>query len=96
MPHLHDFSANLDGKSIFSKLDIHKAYQQILVAPDHIQKTAVITTFGLFEYTAITFGLRNARKSFQRGIFPALGNFDFIFAYIDDILISSPNPVEHK
>lgn len=95
VPYLQDFAANLYGKKIFSKLDLHKAYHQILVAPEDVPKTAVITSFGLFEFMVMTFGLRNAGQTFQRYIFGALGDLLFVFAYIDDIQIASENSEEH-
>ena len=96
VPHLHDFSTILRDKKVFSKLDLHMAYHQIPIAADDIPKTAVITPFGLFEYTVMTFGLRNAGQSFQRYIYRALGDLDFVFAYIDDILIASSTIEEHE
>lgn len=42
------------------------------------------------------FGLRNAGQSFQRYISRALGDLDFVFAYLDDILIASSSPEEHE
>lgn len=94
-PHLHDCTANLQGKSIFSSLDLHKAYNQIPMAPEDIEKTAVCTPFGLFEYGFMTFGLRNASQSFQRYINRALGDLEFAFVYTDDILVASSSPEEH-
>ena len=94
VPHLHDFSANLHGKTVFFKLDLSMAYQ-IPITPEDIPKAAVITPFGLYEYTVMTFGLRNAGQSFQRYIFRAVGDLDFVYAYIDDILIASANDEEH-
>ena len=44
----------------------------------------------------MTFGMRNAGQIFQRYIFQALGDLDFAFAYIDEILIASASVEEHK
>jgi hypothetical protein len=44
-----------------SKIDLRKGkgYFQIFMHPDDIQKTAIITPFGLFEFLHLPFGLRN-------------------------------------
>ncbi|UYV82642.1 hypothetical protein LAZ67_22000318 [Cordylochernes scorpioides] len=59
-------------------------------------KTAVITPFGLYEYNVINFGLKNAPSSFQRFIHEVLWGLDFVFPYLDDILIASASEVEHS
>ena len=41
VPHFHDFSVNLHGKLISSKLVLHMAYHKIPIAPENIPKTAV-------------------------------------------------------
>lgn len=96
VPHIHDFASCLAGKKIFSKIDLHMAYTQIPVAPEDIEKTAVITPFGLFEFCRMIFGLKNAGQTFQRYIFQTLGDLDFVFAYIDDVLIASVDVTEHE
>ncbi|KAL7306229.1 hypothetical protein TKK_0001666 [Trichogramma kaykai] len=93
---LLDFSVLLSGKSIFLTLDLKKVFNQIPVSPDDAPKTAVITPFGLFEYRVMTFGLRNAAQTFQRYVDAALRDLDFIFVYLNDILIASTSRREHE
>lgn len=96
IPHLHDFASGLQGAKVFSKIDLTKAYYQVPVAPDDIQKTAVTTPFGLFEFLKMPFGLCNAAQTFQRLMDEVLRGFPFVFAYIDDILIASEDTATHK
>ncbi|XP_070526498.1 uncharacterized protein [Cardiocondyla obscurior] len=64
LPHIHDFTNHLAGCKIFSKIDLVKAFYQIPVAKEDVCKTAVITPFGVFEFTRMPFGLSNAAQSF--------------------------------
>ncbi|CAH8494473.1 unnamed protein product [Dicrocoelium dendriticum] len=86
MPHIVDLTASLAGKRIFSKIDLIRAYNQIPVAEADIAKTAVTTSFGLFEFLRMPFGLKNAAPTFRRFIDQVCHGLNFDYAYLDDIL----------
>ena len=96
IPYLSDATNFLDGKTIFSKIDLIRGYHQIPVAPEDIPKTAVITPFGLFEWIRTPFGLRNAAQAFQRLMDRIGDGLDFVFIYLDDILVASADAAQHK
>ncbi|BHF73643.1 hypothetical protein SprV_0401672500 [Sparganum proliferum] len=96
VPHLQDFAGALFGKAVFSKIDLVRAFHQIPVAPEDIPKTADTTPLGLFEFIRMAFGLRNAAQTFQRFIDHVLRGLPFVYAYIEDLLVASPNEEEHK
>ena len=63
--------------------------------PDDIEKTAITTPFGLFEFLRMPFGLKNAGKTFQRFINEVTNGLPDVFAYADDILVASNNLADH-
>jgi len=96
IPHIQDFTATLHDSTIFSKLDLVRACHQIPVKPSNVNKIAITTPFGLFEFKCMPFGLRNAAQTFQRFMDQVLRGLECCYVYIDDVLIASSTPQEHK
>lgn len=95
LPHIQDLSARISGKTVFSKLDLLRAYYNIPVAEEDIPKTAVTTPFGLFEYAYMPLGLRNSGATFQRYMDGIFRSVTCVFVYLDDVLIFSDNQEQH-
>ncbi len=96
IPNIQSFHHRLRGSTIFTKLDLVKAYHFIPIAVEDVPKTAICTPWGSFEYLRMPFGLRNAASTFQRFIDSLFRDLPFIQAYIDDLLIFSENPEQHQ
>ena len=60
-------------------------------------KTAFTCHLGLYQYQQMPFGLTNVPATFQRLIGKLFGgkDRDFIFVYLDDILVASKSTKEH-
>ncbi|CAF3314989.1 unnamed protein product [Rotaria sp. Silwood2] len=87
----------LSGHSYFTKLDLKSGYFQIPIQEEDKQKTAFITTTGLWEFNVLPQGLKNAPPSFQRIMYNLLVNKreHYCLVYLDDIIIFSKSFDEH-
>ncbi|GKE50955.1 reverse transcriptase domain-containing protein [Tanacetum coccineum] len=72
-------------------LDAYKGYHQIQMAKEDEEKTAFITSQGIFCYTKMPFGLRNAGETYQRLVDKAFHKQigKNLEVYVDDLVIKS-------
>jgi len=91
MPLVEDVISQLGKSNWFSALDLQSGFWQIHMAPDDIKKTTLITKIGLYEWTVMPFGLKNATSTFTRTmslVFKELSD-KFLKVFVDDLNVHS-------
>jgi len=67
------------------------------MAPEDVKKTALVTKTGLYDWTVMPFGLKNATNTFIRtmsSVFKEMGD-KFLKVFVDDLNIHSENWEDH-
>ena len=82
---------------MFSKIDLRSGHWQMLVKLGDVHKTAFKTTWGLYEFLVMPFGVTNASAQFTNMMNDLFGDYldKCILIFLDDVLIYSANPQDH-
>ena len=95
LPYFNNFTNALHGSKIFSLIDLKIAFHQVPMHPNSVAKTCTVTPFGSFVWDYLPFDLRNSAQCFQRHTKHITADLDFVFGYLDDVLVCSPDEETH-
>ena len=70
VPTVEDLIVDLNGATVFSKIDLNQGYHQLELAED--SRSSLITVFathvGLFRFKRLSFGINSAAEIFQKSV----------------------------
>ncbi|GKD16321.1 putative reverse transcriptase domain-containing protein, partial [Tanacetum coccineum] len=95
---IDDLFDQLQGSSVYSKIDLRLGYHQLCIKEEDIPITAFKTQYGHFEFQVMLFGLTNALAVFMDLMIRVCKSYldKFVIVFIDDILVYSKDKEEHE
>nr|GEW92473.1 putative reverse transcriptase domain-containing protein [Tanacetum cinerariifolium] len=97
LPRIDDLFDQLQGSSVYSKIDLRFGYHQLCIGGEDIPVTVFRTRYGHYEFQVMSFGLTNAPAVFMDLMNRVYKSYleKFVIVFINDILIYSKNKEEH-
>ncbi|GJT55108.1 putative reverse transcriptase domain-containing protein [Tanacetum coccineum] len=97
LPRIDDLFDQLQGSSVYSKIDLWSSYHQLRIRKEDFPITAFRTRYGHYEFQVMPFALTNAPAVFMDLMNHVCKPYldKFVIVFIDDILIYSKNKEEH-
>ena len=97
LPDVHSACHWFGKARYFTTLDLNQAYHQIPLSAASKPLTAFCTDWNLYQYSRVPFGLATGAQVLTRlldRVFHDL-KFDFVYHYLDDVVVYSENFEEH-
>ncbi|KAL0534730.1 hypothetical protein IC582_029023 [Cucumis melo] len=98
LPKIDDLFDQLQGATVFSKINLQSGYHHLRIRDSDIPKTTFHFRYGYYEFIVMSFGLTNAPAVFMDLMNRVFKDFldTFVIVFIDDILIYFKTEAEHE
>ena len=95
LPRIDDIFSTLAGGEKFSKIDLRQAYLHYEVEPESQKYLTINTEHGLYRYTRLVYGIKDAPSKWQKAIEQVLAGIPNVKVILDDMIITGKNESEH-
>ena len=96
LPRVEELFAKLAGCSVFSKIDLKNAYNQLLLDEKSREYLTVNTPKGLLRPLRLSFGYASAVSLFQRTLETVLAGVPGVGVFLDDIVVAGADEAAHS
>ena len=94
VPTVDDLIVDLNGSTVFGKIDLNQGYHQLELDKDSRSITTFDTGFALFRYKRLSFGVNSAAEIFQKSIEQVLQGIKGA-RNNDDIIVLGKTQADH-
>ena len=95
LPTVELITSKLSGNTVFSKIDLKTAFQQLELDEASKEVCTVNTNKGLFKVNRLPFGVASSPALWQRTMDSILTNLPGVCCFVDDILVAAKTETEH-
>ena len=94
IPKIQDMLQQLEGFTYASSIDLNMGYYHIKLDAASSKLCTIVLPWGKYEYTSLPMGLSNSPDVFQEKMNELFHGFEYVRAYIDDLLVISKGTYE--
>ena len=95
LPNIEDMLNSLGGSQVFTVMDVTSGYFTSAIREEAVPLTAMVTSFGLYEWLRCPQGAAGAPGHFTRLMATVLAGLERVQPFIDDIIVNSHSVEQH-
>ena len=95
IPTVDEVLEELNGSTVFSKLDLRHGFHQVELYTDSRDITTFVTHEGLFRYISLNFGVNAAPEKYQHIINQVIADIEGVVNIADDLIVHGKTVMEH-
>ena len=95
MPTIDELIHDMNGATVFSKLDLKSGYNQLVLEEESRSITTFTTHMGIYRYKRLNFGTNSASEVFQKTISSVIQGIANAKNISDDIIVYENNKKDH-